>query len=174
MIGNQIGKRYAEAIYEVAESNEKVKEIYEILNTVMELYKTDIEFKNFITHPLIKNNEKKEALRKIFSSFSEEDIDILFYILEKGRISQIREIVSEYVKIDYAKNQILDVEAIFAIELSEEQKEKLSKNLELKTGKKIKLVVNLDKTLIGGGIIKIGDKVIDGSIRRQLETLTEK
>lgn len=174
MIGNQIGKRYAEAIYEVAESNKKVKEIYEILNTVMELYKTDIEFKNFITHPLIKNNEKKEALRKIFSSFSEEDIDILFYILEKGRISQIREIVSEYVKIDYTKNQILDVEAIFAIELSEEQKEKLSKNLELKTGKKIKLVVNLDKTLIGGGIIKIGDKVIDGSIRRQLETLTEK
>lgn len=174
MIGNQIGKRYAEAIYEVAEAKGTIKEVYEVLNSVMELYKTDVDFKNFITHPLIKNNEKMEALRKIFSSSSEEDMEILFYILEKGRISEIREIVAEYVKIDYAKNHILDVEATFAIELTQEQKEKLSKNLEIKTGKKIKLVVNVDKSLIGGGIIKIGDEVIDGSIRRQLETLTQK
>lgn len=173
MIGNQIGKRYAEAIYEVAEQKNKIKEVYEVLNDVMELYKTDIDFRNFITHPLIKEEEKKATLGKIFTE-SNEGVEILFYILEKGRIAQIREIVAEYVKIDYARNQILDVEATFAVELTEEQKEKLSKNLEKKTGKKVKLVVNVDKSLIGGGIIRIGDEVTDGSIRRQLETLTQK
>ncbi|MGL4358416.1 ATP synthase F1 subunit delta [Cetobacterium sp.] len=173
MIGNQIGKRYAEAIYDVAVQKNEVKSVYEVLNSVMELFKTDIDFKNFITHPLIKENEKKETLKKIFSD-SNDGLEILFFILEKGRISQIREIVAEYVKLDYAKNQILDVEATFAASLTEEQKEKLSKNLEKKTGKKIKLVVNVDKSLIGGGIIRIGDEVIDGSIRRQLETLTQK
>ncbi|MBC2850627.1 ATP synthase F1 subunit delta [Cetobacterium sp. 8H] len=173
MIGNQIGKRYAEAIYSVAEARNEVKSVYEVLNSVMELYKNDVDFRNFITHPLIKENEKKETLKKIFSD-SDEGIEVLFYILEKGRIAQIREIVAEYVKIDYLKNQILDVEATFAVELTNEQKEKLSKNLEIKTGKKIKLVVNVDKTLIGGGIIKIGDEITDGSIRRQLETLTQK
>lgn len=173
MIGNQIGKRYAEAIYEVAVQKNEVKSIYDVLNATMELYKTDIDFRNFITHPLIKESEKKETLKKIFSD-SNEGVEILFYILEKGRIAQIREIVAEYVKLDYAKNQILDVEATFAVALSDEQKEKLSKNLENKTGKKIKLVVNVDKSLIGGGIIKIGDEVTDGSIRRQLETLTQK
>ena len=166
-------RRYAEAIYSVAEAKNEVKSVYEVLNSVMELYKNDIDFRNFITHPLIKENEKKETLKKIFTE-SSEGVEILFYILEKGRIAQIREIVAEYVKIDYLKNQILDVEATFAIELNEEQKEKLSKNLEIKTGKKIKLVVNVDKTLIGGGIIKIGDEITDGSIRRQLETLTQK
>lgn len=173
MIGNQIGKRYAEAIYEVAVQKNEVKSIYDVLNATMELYKTDVGFRNFITHPLIKESEKKETLQKIFSD-SNEGVEILFYILEKGRIAQIREIVAEYVKLDYAKNQILDVEATFAVALSDEQKEKLSKNLENKTGKKIKLVVNVDKSLIGGGIIKIGDEVTDGSIRRQLETLTQK
>ncbi|WP_297434454.1 ATP synthase F1 subunit delta [uncultured Cetobacterium sp.] len=173
MIGNQIGKRYAEAIYEVAVQKNEVKSIYDVLNATMELYKTDVDFRNFITHPLIKESEKKETLQKIFSD-SNEGVEILFYILEKGRIAQIREIVAEYVKLDYAKNQILDVEATFAVALSDEQKEKLSKNLENKTGKKIKLVVNVDKSLIGGGIIKIGDEVTDGSIRRQLETLTQK
>ncbi|MGL5377507.1 MAG: ATP synthase F1 subunit delta [Cetobacterium sp.] len=173
MIGNQIGKRYAEAIYNVAEQKNEVKSIYEVLNSVMELFKTDVDFKNFITHPLIKENEKKEILKKVFSD-SNEGLEILFYILEKGRISEIREIVAEYIKLDYAKNRILNVEATFALSLTEEQKEKLSKNLENKTGKKIKLVVKVDKSLIGGGIIKIGDEVIDGSIRKQLETLTHK
>lgn len=173
MLGNQIGKRYAEAIYSVAEARNEVKSIYEVLNSVMELYKTDVDFRNFITHPLIKEVEKKEALNKIFSD-SKEGVEILFYILEKGRIAQIREIVAEYVKIDYSKNKILDVEATFAVEINEEQKARLSKNLENKTGKKIKLVVKVDKSLIGGGIIKIGDEITDGSIRRQLETLTQK
>ncbi|MGL4946462.1 MAG: ATP synthase F1 subunit delta [Cetobacterium sp.] len=173
MIGNQIGKRYAGAIYNVAEQKNEVKSVYEVLNSVMELFKTNIDFKNFITHPLIKENEKKEILKKIYSD-SNEGLEILFYILEKGRISEIREIVAEYVKLDLLKNQTLDVEATFAISLTEEQKEKLSKNLENKTGKKIKLVVKVDKALIGGGIIKIGDEITDGSIRRQLETLTHK
>ncbi|MCJ8341293.1 MAG: ATP synthase F1 subunit delta [Cetobacterium sp.] len=174
MIANQVGKRYAEAIYSVAEANNNVKAVYEVLNSIMELYKTDVDFRNFITHPLLKVAQKKEALGKIFTDADENTLDILYYILEKGRIGEIREIVAEFVKIDYAKNQILDVEATFAVELNEEQKDKLIKKLENKTGKKIKLVVNVDKSLIGGGIIRIGDQVTDGSIRRQLETLTQK
>lgn len=173
MIANQIGRRYAKAIYEVALEKNEVKSIYEVLNSVMELYKNDIDFKNFITHPLIKENEKKKVLQEIFPK-SNEGLEIIFYILEKGRVAEIREIVAEYVKLDYAKNRILDVEATFAIELTDEQKLQLSKNLEIKTGKKIKLVVKTDDSLIGGGILKIGDEIIDGSIRTQLETLTQK
>ena len=174
MIGNQIGKRYAEAIYEIAEEKNEVKSIYEVLNSVMELYKTNVDFKNFITHPLIKTEQKKESLKKLFSNSSEEGLNTLFYILEKGRISEIREIVAEFVKIDYAKNRILDVESFFASELTEEQKTKLIEKLERNPGKKVKLTVKVDKSLIGGGVIKIGDKVIDGSIKKQLETLTHR
>ncbi|MGL4308784.1 MAG: ATP synthase F1 subunit delta [Cetobacterium sp.] len=174
MIANQVGKRYADAIYSIAAAENNVKAVYEILNSIMELYKTDVDFRNFITHPLLKVEQKKEALRKIFSDADDSVLRIPFYILEKGRMNDIREIVAEFVKIDYAKNHILDVEATFAIELNQEQKDKLIKKLENKTGKKIKLVVNVDKSLIGGGIIRIGDQVTDGSIRRQLETLTQK
>ncbi|MEG0729836.1 MAG: ATP synthase F1 subunit delta, partial [Cetobacterium sp.] len=62
----------------------------------------------------------------------------------------------------------------FAVALTEEQKERLIKKLENKTGKQIKLVVNVDKGLIGGGLIKIGDEITDGSIRRQLDNLAHK
>lgn len=174
MIANQVGRRYAEAIYEIAVSIDKVKEVYEALNQMMELYKNDSEFKTFITHPLIELDEKKKVLKEIFK-FSNETIEnTLFYILDKKRIENIRNITAEYLKIYYEQNQILDVEATFASEPTEAQKAKLIENLEKKTGKKVKLAIKLDRTILGGGIIRIDDTVIDGSIRKDLENVKKK
>lgn len=89
-------------------------------------------------------------------------------------MENIRNIVAEYLKIYYEKNQILDVEATFAVEPSELQKQKLIEKLMKKTGKKINLEVKIDKAIIGGGIIKIGDQVTDGSIRKELNSLRKK
>lgn len=173
MADNKVGKRYAEAIFSVGESNNNLKEIYDALNSLMEMYVKDKEFKNFINHPLISLEDKRDFLDKIYKNETEEVKNILFYLLEKGRISDIREIVAEYLKIFYAKNQILDVEATFAMELTEAQKAKLIENLEKSTKKKINIKVNVDKSIIGGGILKIGDKIIDGTIKTQLSTLAK-
>ncbi len=173
MTDSQVGRRYAEAIFEIAESKNSIKEVYEALNSLMESYKTDRDFKNFIDHPLISDSEKKEALEKIYHSESEEIKNIIFYLLDKKRIANIREIVAEYLKIYYAKNQILDVEATFAVKLSEVQREKLIHKLEMKTKKKINLVEKVDAGIIGGGILKIGDRIIDGTVRTQLDNLVK-
>lgn len=174
MIDNQVGRRYAEAIYEIAESTDKIKPIYENLNTLMELYKNDSEFKTFITHPLIENDEKKKVVGNIFKEADEETLNTMFYILDKNRIKNIRNIVAEYLKIYYEKNQILSVEATFAVEPSEIQKNKLIEKLMKKTGKKIDLTIKVDKSILGGGIIKIGDQITDGSIRKELNALRKK
>ncbi|WP_410208967.1 ATP synthase F1 subunit delta [Fusobacterium sp.] len=171
MIANQVGNRYAEAIYEIAESTGKIKEVYEVLNSLMELYKNDNEFKTFITHPLIEIDEKKKVLRDMYKNTDEDVLNILFYIMDKNRMKYIRNIVAEYVKIYYYKNHILDVEATFASEPSKAQQDKLIANLEKKTGKKVKLAIKIDKSIIGGGIIRIGDTVMDGSIRKELEAM---
>nr|Q8KRV1.1 RecName: Full=ATP synthase subunit delta, sodium ion specific; AltName: Full=ATP synthase F(1) sector subunit delta; AltName: Full=F-type ATPase subunit delta; Short=F-ATPase subunit delta [Ilyobacter tartaricus]AAM94910.1 subunit delta [Ilyobacter tartaricus] len=171
MIEAQVGKRYAEAIYGIAEANNKVKELYDSLNIVMELYKGDKEFKNLVDHPLVKKEEKKEFINKVFSEFEKFSLDILCYLVEKNRLSYIRGVVAEYLKIYYTKNRIVDVEATFAIEPSEKQKAKLIEKLEKKTGKKVNLVIKINKAIIAGGIIKIGDEIIDGSVRRQLDTV---
>ena len=170
---SQIGKRYAEAIFEIAESNNSVKDVYKALNSLMESYKEDKEFKNFIDHPLITNDEKIKVLNEIYHEEKQEIKNIIFYILEKNRMMNIREIVAEYLKIYYAKNQILDVEATFAQKLTNEQREKLIQKLERKTKKKINLVEKVDTSIIGGGILKIGDKIIDGTVRTQLDSLVK-
>ena len=113
--------------------------------------------------------EKKLVLNEIFGKDNSDNLNILLYILDKGRINCIKYIVAEYLKIYYRKNRILDVRATFTKELTEEQKKKLIDKLSQKTGKEINLEVKIDKNILGGGIIRIGDKIIDGSIRRELD-----
>ena len=169
MIKSQVGRRYSKAIFEIAEEKNQVKEIYEMLNSAMVLYRTDKEFKNFILNPLIDNEQKKSVLNEIFGKDNSENLNILLYILDRGRINCIKYIVAEYLKIYYRKNRILDVRATFTKELTEEQKKKLIDKLSQKTGKEINLEIKIDKNILGGGIIRIGDKIIDGSIRRELD-----
>ena len=169
MIKSQVGRRYSKAIFEIAEEKNQVKEIYEMLNSAMVLYRTDKEFKNFILNPLIDNEQKKSVLNEIFGKDNSENLNILLYILDKGRMNCIKYIVAEYLKIYYRKNRILDVKATFKKELTDEKKKKLINKLSQKTGKEINLEIKIDKDILGGGIIKIGDKIIDGSIRRELD-----
>lgn len=173
MMDAQIGKRYAVAIYDIAEKSDKVKDLHSDLNTVMELYIRDEEFKNLVDHPLVKKEEKKKILSDVLKGMDEFGMNIVDYLVDKGRLSNIRSIVAEYVKVYYEKNQIVDVLATFALEPSEDQKSKLIEKLEKKTGKKVNLEVNIDTNIIAGGIIKIGDEIIDGSLRRQLDTLAK-
>ncbi len=174
MIEASIGKRYSKALYELAEGEKNVKELYESLSLVMETYVKNVEFKNFVDHPLVKKDDKKALVYKVFGNFDEFTLNILGYLVDKGRLSNIRGIVAEYLKIYYEKNQIVDVEAIFAVEPSKTQKEKLIKTLEAKTNKKVNLTIKTDKSIIAGGIIKIGDEIIDGSLKTQLDKLIVK
>ena len=166
-----IAKRYAEAVYGVAKEKDKVKEIYDMLNSLMELYINDSEFRNFMLHPLIENSEKKDFLGKIFTDADDITMNIIDYLVDKDRIEIIRYIISEYLKLYYLENNEVEVTGIFSKELSEEQFDLLKSKLEKKVGKKIILKIEVNKDIIGGGIVKMGDQIIDGSIKRQIENI---
>jgi len=166
-----IAKRYASAIYDIAESSEKIGEIREALNILAENYNEDEEFKVFLLDPSIKYDEKVEYLHKSFDFISEDAFKIINYLVKKGRVSLAEKIRDSYLKIYYEKNNKILVNATFTKELSDNQREALMKKLEEKYKKKIVLNLSVDEELIGGGIIKIGNKVIDGSIKSQIENI---
>ncbi len=172
MINDVIGKRYAEAIYDIAAGKNQLKEVYEILEVVLESYERDKEFRDLINHPGLSVEAKKEILIKVFGKVLDEfSKTVLEYIVEKDRLIYIKSILKEYLKLYYLRNNIVEVEAIFAIEPNEVQRKKLIEKLEKMTAKKVELSIKTDKTIIGGGIIKIGDKIMDGSLKRQFEML---
>ena len=166
-----IAKRYASAIYDIAESSEKIGEIREALNILAENYNEDEEFKVFLLDPSIKYDEKVKYLHKSFNFISEDAFKIINYLVKKGRVSLAEKIRDSYLKIYYEKNNKILVNATFTKELSDNQRKALMKKLEEKYKKKIVLNLSVDEELIGGGIIKIGNKVIDGSIKSQIENI---
>ena len=166
-----IAKRYASAIYDIAESSDKIGEIREALNILAENYNEDEEFKVFLLDPSIKYDEKVKYLHKSFDFISEDAFKIINYLVKKGRVSLAEKIRDSYLRIYYEKNNKILVNATFTKELSDNQREALMKKLEEKYKKKIVLNLSVDEELIGGGIIKIGNKVIDGSIKSQIENI---
>ena len=166
-----IAKRYASAIYDIAESSDKIGEIREALNILAENYNEDEEFKVFLLDPSIKYDKKVEYLHKSFDFVSEDAFNVIKYLVKKGRVALSDKIRDSYLKIYYEKNNKLPVNATFVKELSENQREALIKKLEGKYNKKIVLNLSVDENLIGGGIIKVGNQVIDGSIKNQIENM---
>ena len=163
--------RYALAIYDIAVENNKVREIHETLDSLLNLYEKDKDFKNLMLHPLIKREEKKKIANDVFSNADEISKNVIDYLIDKDRMSIIRFIAAEYLKIYYKENNEISVTATFPKEINEEQRKKLLQKLENKTGKKVVLDIKIDDSIIGGGIVRINDDVIDGSIKRQMENI---
>ncbi len=171
MDNNMIAQRYATAIYEIAKENNKQDEIREILNLLTEKYNEDENFRNFLSNPIVTTEEKEKFLKKAFSFINPESFNIINYLVSKDRMNYISLIRDNYVSFLYKEESKLPVVAIFTKELSKAQKEKLIKKLEKKYGKKIVLNLEIDESIIGGGIIKVGNDVINGSIKHQIEDM---
>ncbi|MGL5055472.1 MAG: ATP synthase F1 subunit delta [Fusobacteriaceae bacterium] len=170
---DKVGQRYAQAIYEIAQEQNRVVEIYQLLQELNGLYYDNKDFKEFLSHPLVKLDDKLSLIEKIMTEQEEIDKNISLYLVSRGRLGDIKDILEEYKKLYYIEKNIVDVKGIFASELSLEQKESLIKKLENSTKKNVNLEIEVDSTLIGGGILKIGDKVIDGSIKSQLASMAK-
>ena len=171
MANDEIAKRYASAIYNIAKSSESINEVREVLNILKENYAEEEEFRKILEDPLKKFPEKEKFLEKSFNHVSSEALRIVKYIVRKQRLSLIGDIKEYFLKLYYEENNKLPITAIFAKELSEEQRELLIEKLEKKYGKKIVLNLEVDKEIIGGGILKIGNEVINGSIKNQIEEM---
>ena len=171
MANDEIAKRYAGAIYNIAKSSDSVNEVREVLNILMENYEESEEFRKILEDPLKKFSKKEKFLEKSFDHISKESLGVIKYIVKKQRLSLIGEIKDYFLKLYYEENNKLPVTAIFAKELSEKHREQLVQKLEKKYNKKIVLNVKVDKEIIGGGILKIGNEVINGSIKNQIEEI---
>ncbi len=170
----KVNRIYAEAIYDIALEKNEIFSVLEMLDLLVKQIDEDKEFEKFLEYPIIENKDKKELIDMIYKDSNRENLDIINYLIEKNRLSNVKGIRDEYLKIYYELNNKLIVTAIFPQELTKDQEEKLVKKLEKLKGKNIILHKKIDENLIAGGIIKINDEVIDGSLKTQLNELKKR
>lgn len=167
-----LDKRYALALYTVAEEKGKVEEYLSDLREIVSLMNNDADFLKVIKHPQIGTSTKKKMFIKIFKDrIDEELLSFLLILIEKDRIMFTEEKLKEMEKIYLERNNTLLVEVKTVIPLIESERENLRTKLYKMYDKKIIFDEKLDNKIIGGVYVRVGDDVIDGTIKSKLEEM---
>ena len=169
-----LDRRYALALYEVAEKNGKVDEYLGDLREICELIDKDEEFQEVIKHPQISTKQKKRVFINIFKGkIDEELLSFLLILIEKDRILFLKEKLKEMEKIHLERNNTLLAEVKSVVPLTEDEVTRLVAKLENKYSKKILLKQEIDKSIIGGLYVRVGDDVIDGTVKSRLDDMKQ-
>lgn len=169
-----LDKRYALALYQVAEEKGKVEEYLQDLREVVNLIENNQEFLQIIKHPQISSTRKKQTFIKLFKGkVDEELLSFLLILIEKDRMLYIREKLNEMEKIHLERNNTLIANIKTVIPLTKDEKDTLKIKLSKKYDKKILLNEEIDESIIGGVYVRVGNDVIDGTVKSKLDEMKE-
>lgn len=159
-------QNYAEALFESGPDFEAD------LNTILEVIKTSADFVNIISNPAIDLNVKYSILDEIFKGkLNDKVLQFLKILTEKNRLGEFGEIRDSYLEKVHEANNIKLVEITSAIELNDDLKNRITNKLSEKLNKKVVPGWKIDSDIISGLVFKIGDNIIDTSLKNKVESI---
>ena len=167
-----VAKRYGQALFDVALELNKLEDFKEEINEVAKVFEGEDKLRTIFEHPKLSKTEKKDIIDSLFKGrVSTEILNLMYIIVDKGRERYLSSISKEYTILSNEKQGIIEAKAITAHDMSDDEKNKLQEKLSSKFGKKVELTNVIDKSILGGVLVRIEDKVIDDSIKGKLEKL---
>ena len=159
----------------MAERHKIVDRLERELKEIAETLEGSQELRRALEHPQVAGEAKKKLLQRLFGGTSSRiTVNFLMLVIDRRREMFLKDIIREYMRlVDQARN-IADVQITSAVELTPEEKEQLVGNLARATGRQVRARYIVDPELIGGVVVRIGNRVIDGSIRSKLRALRER
>lgn len=165
---------YGDALFELAVEENKTDALFEEAQAVLVSFHENRDLIKFLNHPKIENVKKQEVIKNIFEKFVSGDMTgFLVLIVSKGRYNDIPEILTYFIDKIKEYKHIGVAHVTSAKELNAGQKaaieEKLQKTTEYQS---FEMNYKVDESLIGGMIIRVGDRVVDSSIKTKLSGLS--
>ena len=162
---------YAEALFAAGEDKGKIDELQEQLGQFADAVDGDRELQVFLFSPYLSSNDKVEGLRRAVTGAEPEFYNFLELLIEKGRMPEIFRSRREFDELWKRANRRLDVTVTSAIELDPGVVGKIGEEVERQTGEKVELSSRVDSEILGGIVLRVGNMVLDASIRTRLEKL---
>ena len=167
----EIARVYAESLFEVAEDKDKLDEIREELGQFADALDDDQELQVFFFSPYFSTPEKKDGLKKAVSGTEPILTNFLELMIEKHRMPAIFRVRREIDRLWQRENKLLPVEVTSAIELDKATVKHIGDRIGEQTGQQIELSAKVEPDILGGIVVRVGNQVLDASIRNRLETL---
>jgi len=171
---SKVAVPYAEALLDLAKSNDSLKETTNDMNIVSQFLANSSDLKKFLGNPLITKAAKKNVVKDILGEqIDGSTLKFLLLLVERGRIENLDSIAQKFLELSFKQESIEIAKVTSSIQLSAQQQKDIAEKLKVITGaKQIKLALKVDPALIGGFTIEIGSKMIDTSIRGQLKQIS--
>lgn len=167
-----ISNKYAVAIIEIAEKNCILDAVNADLYLIRDVIRSNSELKKFVEHPLIRTEDKKDVLDQILKEeISIYTLNLVKLLADRKRLFILPYLCNYYNKILCNKRNMDTAKVITAIPIDENTINRIKEKLERLFEKQINIKTMIDEDLIAGMVIKIDDKVIDGSIKTRLENM---
>ena len=167
----EIASVYARSLFEVAEEQNKLDAVREQLGQFADALSENRELQVFFFSPYFSTPEKKDGLKKALSGTEEIFDNFLELLIEKHRMPAVFRVRRELDRMWERENKLLPVEVTSAIELDKQTVKHIGDRIGEQTGQKVELSAKVEPDILGGIVVRVGNSIIDASIRARLEQL---
>jgi ATP synthase F1 delta subunit len=165
----EIASVYARSLFEVAMDQDKLDRVHDELGEFADALNESRELQVFLFSPYFSTKEKSEGLDKAISGADETFVNFLELLNEKHRMPVVFRVRAEFDKLWEEENRLLPVTVTSAVELPKSTVKQIGDRISEQTERKVDLSANVDPDILGGIIVRVGNSVLDASIRNRLE-----
>lgn len=171
----KIASPYGRALFAYASENNLLHQTTADFQNLENFFKATPELVKYLTNPIVSKKEKAEILTRILKSkLNRDTLNFLMVLVNRDRINLVVSVVCSYLDLVYETASIKVVEVTTAYQFNRSQKNTLIRKLkEITKAREIRLSVNLDPSLIGGFSIKTRSKIVDFTVKNQLQNLAK-
>ncbi|MDR6225515.1 F0F1 ATP synthase subunit delta [Desmospora profundinema] len=166
---SSVANRYAKALFEAASENGELETVEREVTAVADVFQGNADLLKWLEHPKVTVEEKKNLFDKLFPDVSAFTRNLLHLLVDRGRELEVTGIATAYKHLAMAERGVVEAEVVSAAPLTEADQKALVSAFEKRIGKTIHIQNNVDSDILGGVIVKIGDRLYDGSLKTKLE-----
>jgi F-type H+-transporting ATPase subunit delta len=167
----EIAEVYARALFEAAKDDGVLDRAHDELGEFAEALDEDRNLQVFLFSPYFSSEEKKDGIRRIVSDADERVLNFLELLAERHRMPALFRIRRIFDDLWADENKLLPVVVTSATELDAGLVEDIGKRIEEQTGRRVELSSNVDADVLGGLMVRVGNMVLDATVRNRLEQL---
>ncbi|MEM8777750.1 MAG: ATP synthase F1 subunit delta [Cyanobacteria bacterium P01_G01_bin.49] len=174
LLSTEIAEPYAQALMSLAESNNITEPIGDNCRAILELLEDSPDLQNFISSPVIKEEDKRAVLNRILGDEIHHYLrNFVMLLVDKRRITFLEEVCQQYLALLRKLTNTVLAEVTASTELNDEQRQAVNEKIKALTGaQSVEMKTKNDPEIIGGVIIKVGSQIFDASLRGQLRRIS--
>ena len=174
MASEEVVRGYAEALFRIVRAEGELDRVEDELFRFGKILEQNHELKQALSDQNIDRAQRTKVLEDLLADkVSPHTLSLLAFVVEQGRARQLPQILQQLSELAAEARESVVAEIRSAVPLDDNQRNELAGALSKATGKKVEIKDLVDPSIIGGVVAKVGDTVIDGSVRRRLEQLKE-